>query len=63
MEIVPDTGHWAALGDDVAEVLEQSVDFFLRHGIGVFLLDARKFGGQTMVHHVGIEFIDLIAVA
>ena len=63
LEVVADARHGAALGDDIAEVLEQFVDGFFRHGVGVVVLYAGKFRGQTMVHHVGVELIDFVFVA
>ena len=63
LEVVADARHGAALGDDIAEVLEQFVDGFFRHGVGVVVLNAGEFRGQTMVHHVGVELVDFVFVA
>ena len=57
--VVADAAHGAALGDNIAEVLEQAENLVLTHGVGIFLLDAGKLAGQTMVHVVGGEFKDI----
>ena len=63
LKIIADTRHRAALGDDVAEIFEQTVYLLLAHRIGVFAFDARKFRCDATVHHIRVEFENDVAVA
>ena len=50
LQIVADTGHRAALRNDVTEMVEQRENLLLRERIRVFLLDAFDFGSDALVH-------------
>ena len=59
LQIVADTGHRAALRDDVAEVVEQREDLVARQRVGIVLLDAFDLGGDTVVHIFGRAFVNM----
>jgi len=59
LEVVADAGHGAALGNDVAEMVEQIEYLVRRHGRGVFALDARDLGGDALVHLPGRTLVDV----
>ena len=63
LEIVADARHGAALWNDIAEIFQQLIDGLLRHGIGVVALDAGKLRRQTVVHHIGVQLVNLVVVA
>ena len=44
------------------EILEQTIDCFLRHRVGVVLLNPGKFGGQTMMHHIRVQLVYLVLI-
>ena len=59
LQVVADAGHRAALGNHVAEVVEQFENLLLRHGVGILPLDALDFGGDALVHLAGGRFVDI----
>ena len=59
LQVVADAGHRAALGNHVAEMVEQLEDLLLRHGVGILPLDALDFGGDALVHLTGRRFVDI----
>ena len=62
MEVVADAGHGAALGHDVAEVLQHLVNFLFLHRVGITALDAGDLAGDAVVHVIRRELVD-VAVA
>ena len=63
LEVIADARHGTALRNDVFKILQELIDRLLRHWVGVVLLDAGKLGSETVVHHVGVQFIDLVVLA
>ena len=59
LEIVTDTGHRASLRNDIFEMLEQRINQFLAHRIGIFFLDTGKLAGHTVMHLIRITFHQL----
>ena len=62
LEVVADARHGTSLGDDILEVFQQPVYRLLRHRVGVVLFDTGKLGSQTVMHHVGIQLVNLVIV-
>lgn len=57
--VVADAGHGAALGDDVAEVVEEGEELVFAEGVGVFGLHACDLARQAVVHVGGRLFVDV----
>ncbi len=60
LEVVADTRHGTSLRDDVTELLEQVVNLLRLHRIGVGVLDACQFVGDSPVHLFG-RFLENVA--
>ncbi len=59
LKIVADARHGAALWYDVTEPIQQAEDLLLRHGIGIFVLDAFYLARDASVHILGRAFVNM----
>ena len=57
--VVADAAHRTSLRNDILEVLEQFEDFLLAQWVGIFVLYAGELPRDALVHHIGVQFIDV----
>ena len=57
--VVADTGHRAAGGYDISEMVEQTEHFLLIHGVGVFALYASNLLSDAVMHVCGRHLKDV----
>ena len=50
LEIVPDSGHWTSLRNDVLEMIHQVKQFLWTESVGIFGLNSGNFVGYAPMH-------------